>query len=260
MEAAGVRRYGWPHPARGVVRRATQGCQTPAVATSDRNADELHELRRELDEARAEQDLLRASRARIVQAAEAERRRLERELHDGAQQRLVSLLLTLRLIERSLADRVDLVERIESAGAELALALEELRELAHGLHPAVLTTHGLGPALESLASRSSVPVELSVELAARPAAASEAAAYSVVAESIANAQQHADATAVNVRVRTADGLLEVEIVDDGRGGADTSRGSGLEGVGDRVAALGGAFEATSLPAGGTRIAARLPVG
>ena len=127
MEAAGVRRYGWPHLPPGSFDAATQRCHTPSVATSDPNPDEL---RLELAEARAEQDLPRASRARMVQAADAERLRLERNLHDGAQQRLVSLLLTLRLIERSLAGREEVAERIESAAAELALALEELRELA----------------------------------------------------------------------------------------------------------------------------------
>jgi signal transduction histidine kinase len=230
------------------------------VATSDPNADELRELRQKLVGARAEQDQLRASRARIVQAADAERLRLERDLHDGAQQRLVSLLLTLRLIERSVADREDLAARIASAGAELALALEELRELAQRLHPAVLATHGLGPALGSLASRASVPVELSVEPATRPGAAVETAVYRVVAEAIANAQRRAEATSVQVRVRTADRMLDVEIVDDGLGGVDTSPGSALVGVGDRVAALGGTFEAVSLPAGGARIAARIPIG
>jgi signal transduction histidine kinase len=227
------------------------------VATSDPSGNELHELRLELAEARAEQDLVRASRARILQAADAERLRLERNLHDGAQQRLVSLLLTLRLIERSLADREDLAERIAAAGAELALALEELRELAHGLYPAVLTTHGLGPALESLASRASIPVELSVEVGDRPPAAAETAAYYVVAESIANAQLHANASAVHIHVRAAGGLLDVEIVVDG---IDTSPGSGLVAAGDRVAALGGAFEATSPAGGGARVTARIPAG
>jgi len=214
----------------------------------------------DVTEWRRQQELLRESRARIVQAADAERRRLERNLHDGAQQRLVSLLLMLRLIERQLAGNDELAERMVLAGAELATALEELRELAQGLHPAVLTTHGLGPALEAIAARSTVPMQLSVELDRRPAEPAEAAAYYLVAEAVTNAQKHARATQICVGVRTSGDVLEIEVVDDGVGGIDSSRGSGLVGLADRVEALGGSFEATSPAAGGTRIAARLPLG
>jgi len=210
----------------------------------------------DVTEWRRQQELLRESRARIVEAADSERRRLERNLHDGAQQRLVSLLLALRLLERRLAADVELADQVAAARAELGAALEELRELAHGLHPAVLTTHGLGAALQALATRSHAPVELDVELEERPPAAVEAAAYYVVAESVANAQKHARASAIRVSVRRRNGTLEVQVRDDGVGGAERS-GSGLVGLADRVEALGGTLEVASPPGGGTTIDARI---
>jgi signal transduction histidine kinase len=226
-------------------------------------ADEEHDDRRyllcgtDVTEWRRQQELLRESRARIVHAADDERRRLERNLHDGAQQRLVSLLLMLRLIERRLAEDDELASQVAAARAELVAALEELRELAQGLHPAVLTTHGLGPALEAIAGRTPLPVEVDVALDARPSAGAESAAYYVVAESITNAQKHAHASAVRVDVRQSGRVIEVQVADDGVGGADASRGSGLIGLADRVEALGGTLDVTSTPAG-TRIAARIP--
>jgi signal transduction histidine kinase len=199
---------------------------------------------------------LAASRARIVQAGDAERRRLERNLHDGAQQRLVSLALRLRLAARRHPDDADL----EHAGEELAHALQELRELARGIHPAVLTERGLEPALRALADRAPVPVELEVELDARLPDPVEAAAYYVVAEALTNVAKYARASLVRVRVtRAADEAL-LEVADDGAGGADPAGGSGLRGLADRVEALGGRLEIESPPGAGTRLRAAIPAG
>ena len=189
---------------------------------------------------------LAASRARIVETGDAERRRLERNLHDGAQQRLVALSLTLRMCERTLAgldgDALELVRRAE---AELADALDELRELARGIHPAILTDRGLAAALEMLAGRASVPVDLCTSLHEPLPAPVEAAAYYIVAEALTNASKHAGARHVHVDVRLADGEAWVEVADDGAGGADPGGGSGLRGLADRVEALGGKFELES---------------
>jgi signal transduction histidine kinase len=203
---------------------------------------------------------LAASRARLVETGDAERRRLERNLHDGAQQRLVALSLTLRMCEEQLAaldpGAVELVRRAE---AELAAALEELRELARGIHPAILTERGLVAALQMLAGRASMPVELSARLDERLPAPVEAAAYYIVAEALTNASKHADAECVRVDVQRADGEALVEVSDDGVGGADRRRGSGLRGLGDRVEALGGRLEVESPQGAGTLLRARLPV-
>jgi signal transduction histidine kinase len=204
---------------------------------------------------------LAASRKRLVEAAQVERRRLERNLHDGAQQRLVAIALTLRLAERQLerepaAARDSLVR----ATAELAEALEELRELARGLHPAVLTDHGLEAALRALAARAPLPVELSVDLEARPDEPIEAAAYFVVAEALTNVARYAFATAATVTVRPTTDSVLVEVSDDGNGGADPRAGSGLRGLIDRVEALGGRLEVESPIGRGTTIRAWLPAG
>jgi PAS domain S-box-containing protein len=213
-----------------------------------------------LANAAAREELL-ASRARIVEAGDAERRRLERNLHDGAQQRLVSLSLALRLAQARLRTDVDAAHEILSgASAELALALEELRELARGIHPAVLTDRGLGPALESLADRTPLPVTLEQVPQERLPAPVEAAAFYVVSEALANVTKYADASEVNVRIATEDGLAIVEVSDDGVGGADPKAGSGLRGLSDRVAALEGRLAIVSTPGAGTRIRAEIPVG
>ncbi|HST17575.1 MAG TPA: histidine kinase [Gaiellaceae bacterium] len=238
---------------------AERSVEWTARALGDDGDDERYLLcGNDVTEWRRQQELLRDSRARIVQAADSERRRLERNLHDGAQQRLVSLLLALRLIERRLAEDEELADQVAAARAELAAALEELRELAHGLHPAVLTTHGLGAALQALAARSQLPVELDIELEERPPLQVEAAAYYVVAESVANAQKHAQAHAIRVAVRGREAELEVRVADDGVGGAEPSADSGLVGLVDRVDALGGTLEVESPAGGGTSIDARLP--
>jgi signal transduction histidine kinase len=210
------------------------------------------------EEARSE---LAASRARLVSAGDEERRRLERNLHDGAQQRLVSLSLSLRLAQGKLAsDPRAATELLSAAKLELDVALEELRELARGIHPAVLTERGLGPALESLADRAVLPVELDIPLDGRLPKRVEAAAYYVVSEALANVAKYAQASEVNVRVAHDHGLAVVEVVDDGVGGADPQRGSGLRGLNDRIEALEGALIVDSRPGEGTTIRAEIPLG
>jgi signal transduction histidine kinase len=201
---------------------------------------------------------LAASRARIVATGDAERRRLERNLHDGAQQRLVSLALMLRQCERAGMNGAAL-EQLRQAQTELTEALSELRELARGIHPAILTDQGLVAALEMLAGRCSVPVDLCTTLDDRLPEPVEAAAYYIVAEALTNASKHAEAERVRVDVRQVDGEALVEVADDGVGGADARGGSGLRGLGDRVDALGGRLELESPAGAGTLVRARLPV-
>jgi len=231
---------------------------------------------------------VRASRARIVQAADAARRRVERDLHDGAQQRLVNVSLALGMARAKVEAGAPpaLKTLLDQAAAETRLALQDLRDLAQGIHPAVLTEAGLAAAMESLAERSPVPVEWTVELTVessddlvvessddlvvdlaggdapstngRPPPPVEAVAYFVVSESLANAAKHAHASAVSVRIERADGHLRVEVADDGVGGARVRPGSGLEGLADRVAALDGRFEVVSEPSCGTRVTVELP--
>jgi signal transduction histidine kinase len=196
------------------------------------------------------------SRAELVAVGDAERRRLERNLHDGAQQRLVALSLNLRLAARSCGD--DGREALERAGEELAQALEELRELARGIHPAVLSDRGLEPALEALAARTPMPVQIAVALDERLPEPVEAAAYYVVAESLTNTSKYAHATDVQVRIECANGTARIEVTDDGVGGADTSAGSGLRGLCDRVEALGGRLELESPVGQGTTIRVVVP--
>ena len=183
---------------------------------------------------------LTASRSRIVQAGDAERQRLERNLHDGAQQRFVSLALGLRLAQSQLAaDPAAAAELLAQASEELALGLEELRELARGIHPAILTDRGLAPAVEALATRATLPVELNGLPSERLPEPIEAAAFYVVSESLTNVAKYASASRAQVDLARDDGLLVVEVSDDGVGGADPGKGSGLRGLTDRVEALGG---------------------
>jgi len=206
-------------------------------------------------------DQLTASRARIVEAGVAERRRLERNLHDGAQQRLVTLAVHLRIAQESLRDDPAAAElMLTSVGEDLKLALEELRELARGLHPAVLTDRGLEPALRSLAHRAPFPVEIVGVPATRFEEAVEAAVYYVVAESLTNAAKHADASEARVEISATDGEVVVEISDNGSGGANIDRGAGIRGLVDRIEALGGRLDLTSPLAGGTVVRAALPLG
>jgi signal transduction histidine kinase len=211
-------------------------------------------------ELRARVEDLRASRQRLVEAGIAERRRLERNLHDGAQQRLVALSLTLRLAQNKLRKDPDGAERLMiGAQEELTLALEELRELARGIHPAVLSDRGLQGAIEALAGRLPIPVELSDAPEDRLPAPIEAAAYFVVAEALTNVVKYADASHASVSVVRHNGHAVVEVRDDGVGGADPGRGSGLRGLADRVAALDGRLELESPPGHGTLLRAEIPV-
>jgi signal transduction histidine kinase len=202
---------------------------------------------------------LAASRARIVEAADAARRRIERDLHDGAQQRLVSLALSLRLLESSLEPNSPASRELEAARAELEAALEELRELARGIHPSILTDRGLEAALATVGSRSTVPVELSLEGCGGLPLSVQTTAYFVVAEALTNASKHAGADRIDVRVAAGEGYATVEVRDDGRGGARPARGSGLSGLADRVSALGGTLQIESPAGAGTTIRAQIPV-
>jgi signal transduction histidine kinase len=209
-------------------------------------------------ELRARLEELRGSRARVIEAGQSERQRLERNLHDGAQQRLIALSLELSLLEAQLDGDADAKERVAVARAEIAASLEELREVARGLHPAVVSAHGLEVALEQLAARAAVPVTLTVLVGARLPESLEVAAFYLVSESLANIGKYAQASTASVEVRRRDGDLLVEVVDDGVGGADESRGSGLRGLADRVEALGGKLRVWSPIGGGTRVRAEIP--
>jgi signal transduction histidine kinase len=210
-------------------------------------------------EIKARLEEVRASRARIVEAADAERHRLERDLHDGVQQRLVTLSLALRQAQAEVgAGGGGVASALEQAADELKLALAELRELARGIHPAVLTEDGLLPALESLAQRSPVPVTIEAGSIARAPVQVEATAYFVVSEALANVAKYSNASLVTVDVARTNGWLSVVVSDDGVGGADMSNGSGLRGLADRVAAMEGEFAVLSPYGRGTRLIARIP--
>jgi signal transduction histidine kinase len=202
---------------------------------------------------------LRASRARIVESADAARRKIERDLHDGAQQRLVALALSLRMARaRVEGDPAAAGELLDGASQNLDEAIRELRELARGIHPAVLSDRGLGSALEALAHRMPLPIEITAVPSERLSAPVEAAAYFVVAEAITNVARYAQASHASVDVRCADARLVVTVVDDGVGGADPASGSGLRGLGDRIAALDGRLEVSSPVGEGTTVRAVIP--
>jgi signal transduction histidine kinase len=209
---------------------------------------------------RAQLEQVRASRARIVEAGLAERRRLERDLHDGAQQRLVALSLELGMLEAKLGDDPDARRALGQARGELSRSLEELRELARGIHPAVLTGHGLEVALDGLATRAPVPVRLRVDVAGELPEAVEVAAYFLVSESLTNVAKYAHASTASVDVVRANGDIVIDVADDGVGGADAAAGSGLRGLADRVEALGGRLRVTSPAGDGTRLHAEIPCG
>ena len=201
---------------------------------------------------------LRASRARLVAAGDAERQRIERALHDGAQQHLTTIAIRLEEARALARDQPELAARLDDTASGLREAIHELRELARGIHPAILTDAGLHPALATLARRSTVPVELSVQLDGRLPLAIEATAYYVAAEALTNVVRSSRATRASVRVTRDPAGLQIDITDDGIGGADPSRGSGLLGIGDRVRALGGRLRVESPAGGGTTIEAWLP--
>jgi signal transduction histidine kinase len=209
-------------------------------------------------ELRARLEELKGSRARIVDAGQNERRRLERNLHDGAQQRLIALSLELSLLEERLESDPEARARLDQARREVATSLEELRDVARGIHPAVVSGHGLAVALEQLAARAPVPVRLSVALAGRLPERLEVTAFYLVSESLANVGKHANATSATVEVARTNGQVVVEVADDGIGGADTELGSGLRGLADRVEALEGQLRVWSPKGGGTRLRAEIP--
>ena len=209
-------------------------------------------------ERRQQAAALRRSRARIIEAADSERRRVGRDLHDGAQQRLMAVGNLLKLAQRKLGDDDEAGDVLRLACDELGTAQDELRDLARGLHPVALSERGLRSALESLTAGYDVPVTLDVATDDLPGDI-ELAAYFIASESLTNATKYADANAIAVRVVPMAGALLVEIADDGAGGADPSAGTGLRGLADRIRALGGRLELDSPPGAGTRVSARLPL-
>jgi PAS domain S-box-containing protein len=216
---------------------------------------------RDISDRKAAEAELRASRARIVEAADAARRRLERDLHDGAQQRLVELALDLRMARSRFDDApAQARELLDAALEDLDAATRELRELARGIHPAALTEGGLAPALRALAARCSVPARLVAVPDARFPAPVEATAYFTVAEALTNAARHAGATRVEIEISADGERLRVEVRDDGRGGARADGGSGLRGLADRAAALDGTLAVASPSGGGTALCVELPCG
>jgi signal transduction histidine kinase len=228
-----------------------------AAAAAVRLAVENERLQAEV---RAQLDAVTASRARIVEAQDDERRRIERDLHDGAQQRLVSLQLSLQMLRRDLGPDADpaAVAELEAASAEAAAAIADIRELARGVHPAILTESGLGAALGSLADRAPLPVVVTDELDRRLPGSVEATAYFVAAEALTNAIKHSGASRIDLRTWLADDQLHLDVSDDGRGGADTMNGTGLTGIQDRVAALGGTVRLESRDGQGTRLEVAIP--
>ncbi|HEX2428924.1 MAG TPA: sensor histidine kinase [Gaiellaceae bacterium] len=210
-------------------------------------------------EVRAQLETVQESRARIATAADEERRRIERDLHDGAQQRLVALALELRSAQRQLGDTADpeLERLLASTADELQVAVDELRELAQGIHPGILTQGGLAHALESLAARAPIPVTVDATSERFPADV-EATAYFVACEALTNVVKHSGASRALIDTRRNDGTLVVEVADDGSGGAQQTGGSGLRGLADRVEARGGRLLVQSVPGAGTRIRGEIP--
>ena len=259
-----------PGSGRGVTRVERDGELVAAIVHDALNFD------RELDaigaaaaialenerldaELRAKVAELRESRSRMLRIGLEERRRLERDLHDGAQQRLVSMALNMRLARDRMREDPDAAERLlDGASSELDAALEELRELARGIHPAVLSDRGLDAALETLARRAPLPVELNRDARERLPESIELAAYFVVSEALTNVAKYADATHAQVNVARRNGKLLVEVTDDGVGGADPTGGTGLRGLADRLAVIEGRLEVESPPGAGTTIRARIP--
>jgi signal transduction histidine kinase len=209
---------------------------------------------------RARVDDLRTARQRIIAAADAERRRIERDLHDGAQQRMVAVAVTLGIAEARFANDPDsALDLLRQAREEAQAAVKELRELARGIHPAVLSDHGLGAALEALAARAPVPVDVSGVPDSQLAHEVEACAYFVTAEALTNVAKYAHATSASVELALEDDRLRVQVRDDGVGGADLTAGTGLRGLRDRVDALDGELEVESPPGGGTTLTVQVPL-
>jgi signal transduction histidine kinase len=258
------------HPGAGAVTATLIGClglaivapqTTMALATLDRTVVRwLLGPHRHGDMARRV-SALEISRGAAVQGAEADRQRIERDLHDGAQQRLVALAMDLgRARERFDSDPERARQLVDDAHEEAKAALVELRDLARGIHPAVLTDRGLDAALSAVVTRCPIPVSLSVDVPTRPSAPVESAAYFVIAEALTNVAKHAEATRAHVSIVVQNNRLIIEVRDDGRGGADASGGTGLAGLADRVAALDGWMRLLSPPQGPTSVLVELPCG
>jgi signal transduction histidine kinase len=207
---------------------------------------------------RARVEELRASRLRIVEAADEARRRIERDLHDGAQQQLVALALDLRMLRARVGADPEAAATVDEIAGKLSDALSELRELARGIHPAVLSERGLGPAIDAIVTRAPLPVAAEVPVERRLPAPVEAAAYFVVAEGLTNVVRYARATHARVTVELRSGAVHVVVADDGVGGADAAHGSGIRGLAERLAVLEGSLSLDSPPGGGTRLEARIP--
>jgi signal transduction histidine kinase len=269
------RRVDLPHPASGRTWTAVERDGRPVAAiVHDAALDTTSELVQAaaaasslaIDNERLKADLrarleeLRVSRLRIVEATDAARRRIERDLHDGAQQQLVALALELRLLRAKVKDQEDVVPMVDGLSERLASALAELRELARGIHPTILTEQGLAPAIDALADRAPTTVHARVDVEQRLAPPVEAAAYFVVAEALTNVVKYAQAGAVDVAVRCAGDEVLVDVTDDGVGGVDVGAGSGLRGLQDRLAAVDGELDIDSPPGRGTRLRARIPLG
>jgi signal transduction histidine kinase/CHASE3 domain sensor protein len=243
----------------GLITASWTGEQSPPAETEQRMSQFAQLLETAIANAEARTELM-ASRARLVAASDEARRRFERDLHDGIQQRLVSLSLELRSAEAIAgSESTELVAQLSLIGEGFAEALDELRELARGIHPAILSEGGLVPALNALARRSAIPVRLDLAVDERLADHVEVGAYYVVSEALTNAAKHAQASKVEVQARPSDGVLALTIGDDGVGGADPARGSGLTGLVDRVEALGGTIAITSPPGQGTSLRVELPL-
>lgn len=244
----------------GVIVAICMNSRPDPAATADRLAQFTDLVAAAIANSQARQELA-ASRVRLVAASDETRRRIERDLHDGIQQRLVSLTLDLRGLEAALSGepagvRTQLAEVVEGLGA----ALDELREISRGIHPAILSEGGLVPALNALARRSPVPVELVTDIPARLPAPTEITGYYVVAELLTNVAKHAQATSVRIEAEHANGRLELVVSDDGTGGADPLRGTGLTGLVDRIDAVGGRIAIVSPPGDGTTVRVQLPAG
>jgi signal transduction histidine kinase len=217
----------------------------------------LNTMASSLEAGRAE---LSASRARVVEASDQTRRRIQRDLHDGAQQRLVSLGLELRVAQSAVPPELpQLRNQLAHTTDGLTEIFDQLREISRGIHPAILSKGGLGPALKTLASRSSVAVKLDLGALPRLPERTEIAGYYIVSEGLTNAAKHAQASVVHVRVAVQDGVLELAVEDDGVGGADPAKGSGIVGLTDRIHALGGRIDISSPVGGGTTLAVTIPV-
>ena len=249
------------HPVAALVHDPALLDQPELVAAVTRVLRLALENERLQSELQDQLQLVTESRTRIVSATEEERRRLERDLHDGAQQRLVAVMLALQQAREAVgaADDPAVGQRLDAAAAELNDAIRELRELARGIHPAILEEEGLGAAVSGLARRAGLPVEVHAALDGRLPPLVESTAYFTIAEALTNAQRHANATQAEIHLAHADGRLDLRVIDDGAGGADPARGTGLRGLADRVSALGGEFEVTSTSAGGTTVHASIPV-